>query len=296
MAWEMTTMRRERLTAGEAAKVQAPLWVLVVSGSATLETAHDVLTVRAGDAVLLDERTAFRLLAAAAAVLVHADLRLIAPSPPLPSPFVVRGFAAQHPGVAALVRGCPAGPDSSALFQESYTGLLGAAIASSWQATATAGSDDVEAGDPMVQDVVSALASRPAEPWTLDRMAALVHLSRSGLTERFRRSTGRSAMQVLRDVRMLEARRLLRDKELPITSVAFAVGYGSVAAFSRAFAAHHDDVPPQEWRRDQARGTRSNAQPTPAAAAAIAPTASVAPMPTPSRTSPPATDPPVIAS
>ncbi|WP_036967188.1 helix-turn-helix transcriptional regulator, partial [Promicromonospora kroppenstedtii] len=94
-----------------------------------------------------------------------------------------------------------------------------------------------------VADVVAALAASPGEPWTLDRMAALVHLSRSALTERFRRATGHSPMRMLREVRMHRARTLLIDRCLPVTRVAFEVGYGSVAAFSRAFTTDHGRSP-----------------------------------------------------
>jgi AraC-like DNA-binding protein len=52
---------------------------------------------------------------------------------------------------------------------------------------------------------------------------------------------------VLRDVRMQVARKLLRDPGRTVTQVAFAVGYGSTAAFSRAFSAHQG-IAPQEWR------------------------------------------------
>ena len=53
-------------------------------------------------------------------------------------------------------------------------------------------------------------------------------------------------MELLREVRMQRARELLGES-VPVTRVAFEVGYGSVAAFSRAFAAQHA-VSPQAWR------------------------------------------------
>ena len=101
--------------------------------------------------------------------------------------------------------------------------------------------------DSEVADVLAALTSRPGESWTLDRMAGLVHLSRSALTDRFRRTVGRSPMQMVREVRMQHARRLLGEPSVPVTRIAFEVGYGSVAAFSRAFAEQHG-ASPQAWR------------------------------------------------
>ncbi|MGI5189801.1 helix-turn-helix transcriptional regulator [Promicromonospora sp. CA-289599] len=101
--------------------------------------------------------------------------------------------------------------------------------------------------DTAVAHVVAELVARPGEPWTLDEMAGLVHLSRSALTGRFRRATGHSPMRVLREVRMHRARTLLAVERLSVTRVAFEVGYGSVAAFSRAFAVDHG-VSPLAWR------------------------------------------------
>lgn len=101
--------------------------------------------------------------------------------------------------------------------------------------------------DTAVAHVVAELVARPGEPWTLDEMAGLVHLSRSALAGRFRRATGHSPMRVLREVRMHRARALLAVERLSVTRVAFEVGYGSVAAFSRAFAADHG-VSPLAWR------------------------------------------------
>lgn len=246
----MTVLRHERLRAGEMLAAPSPLWALVVEGAAILETAQSRQPVGAGDAVLVDARTAHRIAAATDADIVHADLQLVAPSHPLPSPLVVNDFSEQHPGVAGLVRTCPLGGQCQP-FAVWYAGLVGAAMILSWQHTEE--DDGLQAaGDGQVAEVVAALSTRPGDPWTLDRMASLVHLSRSALTERFRRATGRSPMRVLRELRMHRARKLLGEDAVPVTQVAFTVGYGSVAAFSRAFASAHDGIPPQEWRRSSA--------------------------------------------
>ncbi|MFI6426201.1 helix-turn-helix domain-containing protein [Promicromonospora sp. NPDC050880] len=255
----MTALRRERLPAGAVRSRPGALWAVVLAGAATLETAGARHQVRAGDAVLVGARTAHRLTADDETDLVHGDLRQAVPSVTLPSPLVVRGFDERQRGVVALVTACPLDAISSpAPFAASYAGLVGAAMTALWQADAHAGPEcggADGAADIQVADVVAALAADPGEPWTLDRMAALVHLSRSALTERFRRATGHSPMRMLREVRMHRARTLLAEGSLPVTRVAFEVGYGSVAAFSRAFAADHG-VSPQAWRAGpQSAGT-----------------------------------------
>ncbi|MFD2026250.1 helix-turn-helix transcriptional regulator [Promicromonospora aerolata] len=259
MDWEMTALRRERVAAGETRSRPGGLWALVLAGAMTLETVGSRRRVLPGDAVLVDGRTAHRLTADVGADLVHGDLRRAVPSSLLPSPLVVRGFSTRQRGVVALVTTCPleakCDPD---LFATSYAGLIGAAMTALWRdaersagragdADAHGAADRHGVADAEVASVVAALADDPGESWTLDRMAALVHLSRSALTERFRRATGHSPMRMLREVRMHRARTLLAEGWLPVTRVAFEVGYGSVAAFSRAFTAEHG-VSPLGWR------------------------------------------------
>jgi AraC-like DNA-binding protein len=268
MEWQMTTLKREWLPAGATTSGRGGRWALVLAGAVTLETAGARSLVLPGDAVLVDARTAHRLVVESETELVHGDLWRTVPSVALPSPLVVRGFGERQRGVAALVTTCPLEVKCSRdLFSSSYAGLIGAAMSTLAQDDATdapaAGIGEGDGGiaaDAEVAHVVAELAARPEEPWTLDEMAALVHLSRSALTERFRRATGHSPMRMLREVRMNRARTLLAVERLSVTRVAFEVGYGSVAAFSRAFAADHG-VSPLAWRA----GPTSPAEPTSAA-------------------------------
>lgn len=248
MGWELDVLWRERLPAGATMTDPTARWAYVLTGEAVLETAETRETIGPDDAALVDERSAYRLTAVDDSEIVHADLRQVIPSPRLPSPLIITGFGRQHPGVAELVSGCPLGAECRAsLFAVSYAGLVGAAMTSSWLA---ADERNGESPDAAVADVLAAVAARPGDGWTLDRMAGMAHLSRSAFTERFRRTVGRSPMQLLRDVRMQKARKLLGDS-VPVSRVAFDVGYGSVAAFSRAFAAHHG-ASPQAWRASSA--------------------------------------------
>ncbi|GAB4084849.1 hypothetical protein GCM10028784_14790 [Myceligenerans cantabricum] len=248
----MTALRREKLSVGTAPSGPAALWALVLSGAVTLETADGRTQVLPGDAVLVGPRTAHRLTADVETDLVYGDLRRSVPDTPLPRPLLLRGFAREHDAIVTLVTTCPLTVQCKAdLFAEAYAGLLGAAISSVWHEAEGLGGRGAEprgaADDAQVAEVVAALAAAPGEQWTLDRMAGLVHLSRSALTERFRRATGYSPMRILREARMNHARTLLARQCLPVTRVAFEVGYGSVAAFSRAFAADHGSSP-LAWR------------------------------------------------
>jgi AraC-like DNA-binding protein len=248
--WDLSGLRHERMSAGSVLPpATGPLWALVLDGAATLETRSGREPLRVGDAVLVDRRTAYRVSAVDDATLAVAELRPAVPVRSLPTPLIVRDFAHRHRGVSELVRACPLGSESRrSLFQMSYGGLIGASMVAAWledegRETRPGG----RSSDPAVAAVVRAITERPADPWTVERMARLVHLSRSALAERFRREVGRSPVRVLRDLRMQHARRLLADPSRSVEQVGHTVGYGSAAAFSRAFSAHHR-MAPQAWR------------------------------------------------
>jgi AraC-like DNA-binding protein len=102
--------------------------------------------------------------------------------------------------------------------------------------------------DPMVGQALAALHREPREPWTVERLARVVGLSRSVLAERFTFMIGQPPMQYLALWRMQIASRLLLEGQ-PVASVASAVGYESESAFSRTFK-KLVGLPPATWRRD----------------------------------------------
>lgn len=78
------------------------------------------------------------------------------------------------------------------------------------------------------------LVAHPQNNWTMETMAGLTGLSRSAFCKRFQELAGVSPGQVLLSLRVRQASRLLREG-LPVAEVAEAVGYQSVAAFTRIF-------------------------------------------------------------
>ena len=101
--------------------------------------------------------------------------------------------------------------------------------------------------DPMIGQALVALHREPRKPWTVERLARVVGLSRSVLAERFTVMIGQPPMQYLALWRMQLASRLLLDGD-PVASVASAIGYESEAAFRRAFK-RLVGRPPATWRR-----------------------------------------------
>ena len=105
--------------------------------------------------------------------------------------------------------------------------------------------------DPIVGHALAALHREPAAPWTVERLARAVAISRSVLAERFTDLVGQPPMQYLALWRMQLASRLLIDGR-PLAAIADAVGYESEASFSRAFKklVGHS---PAAWRQTQQR-------------------------------------------
>ena len=254
-----------------------PLWLLVLSGSATLKTAAGSTGLESGAAAWMDSQTGFIVMTSAGAELAVADLRVVVAADSIPSPLVVHDFASRHPGVAELVRSCPLdGHCRASAFGAGYGTLIGAAMTDSWYEDAEADPDGGGA-DPLVTRVVEAVVADPAAEWSVASLASLAHLSRSALNTRFQKALGRSPIRMLRDVRMGEARQLLSDPRFSVETIASRCGYRSIAAFSRAFTSEHG-LSPQSWRAElrHARGARSTAKPMPLSTATTAPDISAA--------------------
>ncbi|MGH8274020.1 MAG: cupin domain-containing protein [Gammaproteobacteria bacterium] len=102
--------------------------------------------------------------------------------------------------------------------------------------------------DPLVGRALRALHETPAQPWTVETLAAEINSSRSSLAGRFSDVIGDPPMRYLTGVRMQRAALYLINRTCSIDRVASEVGYESSAAFQRAFK-HHFGTPPAAWRR-----------------------------------------------
>ena len=102
--------------------------------------------------------------------------------------------------------------------------------------------------DPFVGKALALMHGDPARNWTIEEMAREVGLSRSVLAERFAAMVGLPPMQYLAKWRMQIASGLLNGGGANMAAVAAEIGYGSEAAFSRAFKKILG-MPPSAWRR-----------------------------------------------
>jgi AraC family transcriptional activator of mtrCDE len=106
------------------------------------------------------------------------------------------------------------------------------------------------AGHPRLAPALAALFNRPARAWSLPELARLCNMSRATLARQFHEKLGRSASDLLTDIRMTLAANELRKPSMSTGAVADAVGYKSEAAFQRAFKLHMG-VTPAQWRKAQ---------------------------------------------
>ncbi|MEZ5081515.1 MAG: AraC family transcriptional regulator [Thermoleophilia bacterium] len=105
--------------------------------------------------------------------------------------------------------------------------------------------------DECVGAALALIHASPGEEWTVEGLGTRVGLSRSALHERFTRMVGMAPMQYLTRWRMqVAATRLLETRD-PVLVIAQSLGYGSEAAFSRAFR-RVVGAAPSEWRRRRA--------------------------------------------
>ena len=100
---------------------------------------------------------------------------------------------------------------------------------------------------PRLQPALSAMFDQPEKPWTLPRLAALCNMSRATFARHFDEAIGRSASDLLTEIRMTLAGRMLAQTTKPIAQIGEEVGYRSDAAFQRAFKKHVLSTPAQ-WR------------------------------------------------
>ena len=89
--------------------------------------------------------------------------------------------------------------------------------------------------DPRLARAVSAVLARPGSAHTVQSLAAEAGMSRSAFAERFVAAYGESPFEFVQSARLDHAARLLRISDLPVKSIASAVGYASRSHFSRAF-------------------------------------------------------------
>jgi AraC-like DNA-binding protein len=112
------------------------------------------------------------------------------------------------------------------------------------------------ARDPVVSRALALLHQSPAHPWTLVELARKLGVSRTRFVERFQTFLGESPMAYLTKWRVKLGAEMLESSEAGVAEIAASVGYGSEAAFNRAFRREFG-CPPAQFRRARKVGARS---------------------------------------
>ena len=89
--------------------------------------------------------------------------------------------------------------------------------------------------DPAIARALGAIHERPGDPWSLEQLAEVAALSRTAFGNRFRELVGITPAAYLAQYRMDQASSWLRQSTMTMDEIAERCGYGSTAAFAKAY-------------------------------------------------------------
>ncbi len=104
--------------------------------------------------------------------------------------------------------------------------------------------------DPQVGRSLALMHREPGKDWDIEGLAREVGMSRAVFAERFALMVGQPPKHYLTRWRMHLASHWLQEERLNLAQVAERLGYGSEAAFSRAFKRHYGESPGGHRRRE----------------------------------------------
>ena len=107
--------------------------------------------------------------------------------------------------------------------------------------------------DARISRCLSLIHADSRRDWSLEELALAAQTSRTALSERFQTLLDTSPMKYLRNWRLHLAGVALATTQQPIAAIAFESGYGTEAAFTRAFKRSFGH-PPAAWRQMQTKG------------------------------------------
>jgi len=176
--------------------------------------------------------------------------RLIVHAPENSAAAAGRGSSAQVAGLVGLIR---AESGAEALGGLAMLNALSTALFAVALRLASEGAELPEgllalAANPRLAPALTVLFNEPERPWTLPELARLCNMSRATFIRQFQERLGRSANDLLTDIRMTVAANALKTSDLSTGGVAELAGYQSEAAFQRAFK-HQLGITPAQWRR-----------------------------------------------
>ena len=98
-------------------------------------------------------------------------------------------------------------------------------------------------GDEQLAQALNLLHQKPAENWTVAKIATAVGMSRSPFAAKFSALVGEPPLRYLKRWRMNLALNYLQNAKSSVGEIAVKTGYASEAAFSKAFKRYFGDSP-----------------------------------------------------
>lgn len=256
LRWRVERAERVRLDGEREWVADGGTRFLVVVAGAVLLREAEMPPLVPGDLLLLapGARRTFRSDAGAEFIdgtLTPASADGSALAALMPQVLIASSFADRDPGMAGVVvglqqelRACGVAP----LAEPLVNALVGAGIRA-WVASGcgTVRGWATASRHRDVLEVLHAIHGAPDRDWSVEQMARLAHSSRSRFVERFQSVVGHPPARYLADLRMRRGAELLRTGR-SVAQVALETGYGSEAAFSRAFR-RFSGQPPRAWAR-----------------------------------------------
>lgn len=162
---------------------------------------------------------------------------------------------------AAMIRGCVELIDRNQLARRPEPGIsrrLAEVIMLELVAFARAQAMPVQALGGALHDeyllrALSAFFAAPGAQWTVIALAEAAGLSRTAFTERFHKAFGEPPLRMINRLRLQLGAEMLLNSRAPLGEIATEIGFGSPAAFVRAFKRLYDRTP-GEWRSRGAPG------------------------------------------
>ena len=102
-----------------------------------------------------------------------------------------------------------------------------------------------------LMQAINAFIAAPKDAWTLSDMARAAGMSRTRFAEEFRLVTGQTPARIISRMRLTAVARRLAADAVSVEAAADEAGYGSSAAFVRAFRREFGETPAR-WRRQHA--------------------------------------------
>lgn len=99
-----------------------------------------------------------------------------------------------------------------------------------------------------VAKVIGSIEDEFEKPWKVEDFAAMAHMSRSNFMRVFRTATGQTPIDYLLQVRIQNSTTLLTSTSLPISQIAFEVGFNDSNYYTRQFR-RSQGMSPNTYRR-----------------------------------------------